>query len=211
MRPYRVTYEDEWLMVIDKPSGMLVIPTPKKEIDTLTESLNRSLDGRGAGPNAYPCHRLDRETSGLIIYAKGKRVQRLMMDEFKKRRVKKKYIAFVDGTVKHTPGGISKAIFNRNKKRNEAAVTRYRVLRRMRYHTMLEAEPVTGRTNQIRIHMAGIGHPILGERIYAFRRDFKVKFNRLALHAAGIEFTHPVTGKNMSFASPLPEDLKSLA
>jgi RluA family pseudouridine synthase len=209
-KPYGTIYEDEWLMVIDKPSGMLVIPTPKKETDTLTDILNRDLNARGAGPNAYPCHRLDRETSGLIVYAKGKAVQRLMMDEFKKRLVKKRYIAFVDGTIKHASGVISKVIFNRNKKRNETAVTRYRVIRRMRCHTMLEAEPVTGRTNQIRIHMAGIGHPILGERVYAFRRDFNVKFKRLALHAALIEFTHPVTGRKMSFASPLPENLKTL-
>ena len=201
-------------MVVDKPSGMLVIPTPKKETNTLTDILNRFLDGRGEGPNAYPCHRLDRETSGLIVYAKGKSAQRLMMDEFKNRAVKKTYTAFVGGTVKHTPGVgftvINKPVFNRNKKRNEPAVTKYKVTRRMKDYTILEVEPVTGRTNQIRIHLAGIGHPVLGERVYAFRRDFKVKFNRVALHAGSLAFTHPVTKKRISFTSELPEDLEGL-
>ena len=112
---YNIIYEDEWLMVVDKPSGMLVIPTPKKETNTLTGLLNRELDSRGIEANAYPCHRLDRETSGLIIYSKGKSAQRLMMDQFKKRAVKKAYIAFVQGSVKKDFDIISKSIYNINK------------------------------------------------------------------------------------------------
>ena len=81
---YGIIYDDEQLLVVDKPSGMLVIPTPKKETNTLTDLLNSELDSRGIEANAYPCHRLDRETSGLIVYAKGKSVQQRMMDEFKK-------------------------------------------------------------------------------------------------------------------------------
>ena len=84
---YKIIYEDDSVILVDKPSGMLVIPTPKRETNTLTDLLNRELDERGVEANAYPCHRIDRETSGLIIYAKGKKVQQLMMDEFKKRAV----------------------------------------------------------------------------------------------------------------------------
>ena len=94
---YKIIYEDDRLIVIDKPSGILVIPTPKKETNTLTDLLNRDLDERGIEANAYPCHRLDRETSGLVIYAKGKGVQKLLMDEFKNRRVKKAYIVIKPG------------------------------------------------------------------------------------------------------------------
>ena len=204
---YKIIYEDDWIMVVDKPSGMLVIPTPKKETNTLTDLLNRDLDERGIEANAYPCHRLDRETSGLILYAKGKKVQGLMMDEFKKRAVKKSYTAFAQGVVKNDSGVIKKYIFNRNKKREEPAETRYKVVVRKRGFTVVEAEPVTGRTNQIRIHFKEIGHPLLGETVYAFRKDFKLKFKRVALHAASIEFVHPMTGKKMKFESPLAQDM----
>jgi 23S rRNA pseudouridine1911/1915/1917 synthase len=225
---YKIIYEDDQLIVVDKPSGMLVIPTPKQEKNTLTGLLNRDLDSRGIGvhpvrennrlesavfsngANAHPCHRIDRETSGLIIYAKGKKMQKLMMDQFKSRKVSKRYIVIVRGSVKKSFDTIRSSIYNRNRKRGEEALTRYRVISRRGSFSVLEAEPVTGRTNQIRIHLAGIGHPILGERVYAFRRDFKIRFNRVALHASRIEFAHPVTGAKMSFSSPLPEDMKNL-
>jgi len=207
---FKIVYEDEWLIVVDKPAGTLVIPTPKKETDTLTNLLNRDLDSRGITANTYPCHRLDRDTSGLIIYAKGKKAQRLMMDEFKKRFVKKRYIAFVRGIIRKDFDTINGRIYNRNKNREESAITRYKVLKRRGGFTILEAEPVTGRTNQIRIHFAAIGHPLLGERVYAFRRDFNIKFKRTALHAKEIEFTHPVTKARLYFSSPLPEDMSEL-
>ena len=206
---YNIIYEDERLIVVDKPSGMLVIPTPKKEKYTLTDVLNRELDSRGVEPNAYPCHRLDRETSGLIIYSKGKAAQKSMMEEFKSRLVKKTYIAFVQGTPRKLAETIRARIYNRNKNRNEDAVTKYRVLERRKDFSVLEVEPLTGRTNQIRIHLKGIGHPIVGESVYAFRKDYALRFKRVALHASAIEFPHPVTGKVLKFTSPLPEDMKN--
>lgn len=205
---YRILYEDDDVIVVDKPSGMLVIPTPKNETNTLTDLLNKDLDARGVGANAYPCHRLDRETSGLIVYAKGKSAQKLMMEEFKRRAVKKAYVAFVQGSVKLDSGTINKPIYSRNRGRSEPAITRYRVLERKNVFSVLEAEPVTGRTNQIRIHLKGIGHPIVGESVYAFRKDFKLRFKRVALHARRIEFKHPVTKENMVFESPLPKDMR---
>lgn len=206
---YRIAYEDEWLIVVDKPSGMLVIPTPKKETNTLTNLLNGELDRRGIEVNAYPCHRLDRETSGLIIYAKGKAVQKLMMEKFSAKEVAKKYTAFVHGDVRNGHGIIDKPIYNRNKRERLRALTKYRVLEKKGDFTVMEVEPVTGRTNQIRIHFKGIGHPLVGESVYAFRKDFKLKFKRVALHAARIEFKHPVTGEALKFESPLPEDMEN--
>lgn len=207
---YRIIYEDEWLIVVDKPSGMLVIPTPKKEKNTLTDLLNEELDERGVEANAHPCHRLDRETSGLVIYAKGKAAQRLMMDEFKKRAVKKRYIAFVQGLVRKNHDIIKSKIYNRNKRRNEEAVTRYGVLEKQGGFSVLEVEPITGRTNQIRIHFSGLGHPLLGEDVYAFRKDFALRFKRVALHARSLEFEHPVTKKWLKIDSPLPGDMSNL-
>ena len=209
VKRYRIVYEDEYIIVVDKPQGMLVIPTPKRETNTLTHLLNRDLDERGIEVNAYPCHRLDRETSGLIIYSKGKKVQGLMMDEFKNRKVKKLYIAFVQGKIKKDFGEVRIPIYNRNKNRSEFAATKYRTLKRTNDFSVLEVEPVTGRTNQIRIHLKGIGHPLLGESVYAFRKDFKLRFRRLALHAKYLEFVHPITKKRISFESPLPNDMNA--
>ena len=139
---YRTVYEDEQIIVVDKPSGMLVIPTPKKETNTLTDLLNRELDERGikvpnhslrsgsGHANAYPCHRLDRETSGLIVYAKGKSIQQIMMEEFRSRAVKKTYIAFVNGRVTKDFDIIKKRIYNRNKNRSDEAVTKYKTIER---------------------------------------------------------------------------------
>ena len=207
-KKYNIIYEDDQLLVVDKPSGMLVIPTPKKETNTLTDLLNRELDSRNIEVNAYPCHRLDRETSGLIIYAKGKSIQQRIMDEFKRKTVKKTYITFAQGVVKGTAGVITRNIYDRNKGRSIPAVTRYKVNEKKKDYSILEVEPVTGRTNQIRIHLKDIGHPIIGESVYAFRKDSKLKFKRVALHAHKIEFKHPTTEARMVFESPLPKDMK---
>lgn len=204
---YNIIYEDDQIIVVDKPSGMLVIPTPKKETNTLTDLLNRDLDERGVEVNAYPCHRLDRETSGIIIYAKGKAVQHSVMEEFRSRSVKKMYVAFVNGVIRKDFDTVRDPIYNRNKSRSENAITKYKVMERRNGFTVVSAEPVTGRTNQIRIHMKAIGHPLVGETVYAFRKDFKLRFKRVALHAKRIEFVHPVGGKKMVFESPLPDDM----
>ena len=140
---YKIIYEDEWLMVVDKPSGMLVIPTPKKETNTLTDLLNQELDSRNVEVNAYPCHRLDRETSGLVIYAKGKSVRHAMMEEFRKRSVRKAYVAFVNGMVKKRYDTITDPIYNRNKRKSEDAVTKYTVMEKHAAFTVVEVQPVT--------------------------------------------------------------------
>jgi RluA family pseudouridine synthase len=207
MAGYNIIYEDEFLIVVEKPPGILVIPTRNDEKNTLTSLLNQYLDRQGIEVNAYPCHRLDRETSGLILYAKGKKVRQLMMDEFKKKAVKKKYVTFVHGVVKQNSGIINTPIYNRNKRRSDNALTKYNVIKRQKTFTVLEVEPVTGRTNQIRIHLKSIGHPVVGESVYAFRKDYELRFKRTALHAERLEFSHPINGQMMSFASSIPEDM----
>lgn len=204
---YDIVYEDEHIFIINKSSGILVVPTPKGETNTLTDILNQELDRRGALANAYPCHRIDRETSGLIIYAKGKSIQEAMMEQFKKHLVKKTYIAFVHGTVRKNSDTLQGNVYNKKKRKRELMITKFRVIERRRDFTIVEVEPVTGRTNQIRIHFKGLGHPLVGESVYAFRKDFKLRFKRVALHAKALEFNHPVTGKRMNFNLPLADDM----
>ena len=204
---YKIIFEDQWLIAADKSPGVLVIETPRKEKNTLTHLLNAYLDSNNISANAYPCHRIDRETSGLVLYAKGKSAQKKMMEEFKLRKVKKLYIAFIHGRLKDPAGTIESDLYNRNKRRLEPAITRYKVLEARNGFSILALEPLTGRTNQIRRHFADLGHPLLGERVYAFARDYNLKFRRLALHAKGLEFTHPVTKEKVSLSAELPADM----
>ena len=206
-RRYEIIYEDEHIFVINKPSGMLVVPTPKGEANTLTGLLNKELGSRGVEMNAYPCHRIDRDTSGLVIYARSKVVQQAMMEQFKRRLVKKAYIAFVHGIVRKDSDTLKGNVYNPKKRKAELMITKFRVIERRRDFTIVAVEPVTGRTNQIRIHFKLLGHPLVGESVYAFRKDFRLRFKRTALHAKAIELNHPVTGKRMNFSLPLADDM----
>lgn len=197
-----VVYEDDWLMVLDKPAGLLTIPTPKQETRTLVNILNDRLKTQGASYRLHPCHRLDRETSGLIIFAKGKSPQKEMMETFRRREVKKTYLAFVQGSPKLEASEIKDRIGG------QSAVTEYKVKEKRSNFTVVEVRPLTGRTNQIRIHFKSIGHSVVGEDKYAFRKDFALKSNRLCLHAAEIEFKHPVTKERLRLVSPMPVYLK---
>jgi len=189
-------------LAVDKPSGLLVIPSPKNEKRTLTSILNDDLKEKGKAYRLHPCHRLDRETSGLIIYAKGKSMQKKMMEEFRQRRVKKTYLAFVQGLLQQDSGAIKNPI------EGLSAATQYKTIEARRDFSIVEAMPLTGRTNQIRIHFKQIGHAIVGERKYAYAKDFKLKAKRLCLHAQSLEFIHPVTGKLIKFHLDLPSDMK---
>lgn len=196
-----IIYEDEWLVVLNKPSGLLTIPTPKNEPRTLTNILNEEFKRKGFSFHLHPCHRLDRETSGLIIYAKGKSIQKIIMQEFKDKKVEKHYIAFVNGRLVQDKGTINTPI------ENSPSSSKYKVLERRNGFSVVEAIPLTGRTNQLRIHFEIIGHPILGETKYAFRRDFKIRAKRLCLHAKSLGFIHPVNKKNIFLDTELPADM----
>lgn len=197
-----VVYEDDWLMVIDKPAGLITIPSPKKETRTLTSILNEELKQQGLSYRLHPCHRLDRDTSGLIIYAKGKSSQKKMMQEFKFHRVRKFYLAFAHGRVSENSGEIKQAIEERQ------ALTRFRTLERRKGFSIMEVMPLTGRKNQIRLHFRSIGHPLVGETRFVFRRHYSLRFKRICLHAQRLEFAHPVTRKTISVEARIPEDME---
>ena len=196
-----IVFEDDWLVILDKPTGLLTIPTPKNESRTLTSILNADLESRGLSYRLHPCHRLDRETSGLIIYAKGKVIQQKMMDLFKAKQVKKTYIAFVQGTLPRKEGSIKSSIDG------TSAQTDYRVLEERNEFSLVEVMPLTGRTNQVRIHFKSIGHPLVGETKFAFRKDYKLRAKRVCLHAESVEFTHPITHQPMFIEADLAADL----
>ena len=150
----------------------------------------------------HPCHRLDRETSGLIIYAKGKSIEKKITDLFRDRLVHKKYIAFVHGKLAHSEGQISYAI------EGKSALTKYKVIQEKSNYSVVEAIPVTGRTNQIRIHFKDLQHPLVGEDKFVFRKDFALRFKRICLEAKELQFRHPVTGKDLKISIDLAQDLK---
>ncbi len=197
-----VVYEDPYLLIVDKPQGLLTIPAPDKKSKTLTGILNTDLTEKGISYRLHPCHRLDKATSGLIIYAKGKSTQKKMMQEFKNKKIKKTYIAFVQGELFPPRGEI------KNRISGQSALTQYQVLELRADFTVVKVNPLTGRKNQIRIHFKQIKHPIVGEDKFAFRKDFRLKFKRLCLHAKKLEFKHPVTEKYICVDSKLPQALK---
>jgi len=206
MTDIHVVFQDESIAVVDKPSGLLVVPTPAGEKHTLTASLSHSI-----GRKVYPCHRLDRQTSGLIVYAMSVALQEKVMAQFKSGLIKKKYLAFIKGRPDQSRFIMEGKVLDRQGARfgepAKYAKTLCHLVQTRKGFSVVELEPLTGRTNQLRIQLAQVGHPILGERIYAFGKDFPVKFRRLALHASRLSFIHPVTGKRLEFRLALPQDM----
>jgi 23S rRNA pseudouridine1911/1915/1917 synthase len=197
-----IVFEDDWLLVVNKPAGLLSVPTPKNESHTLTGILNQDLKDLGLDYRLYPCHRLDRETSGLVIYAKSRMIQAKLEDAFRNRLVKKKYTAFVHGKLSPPQGQIEAPL------EGKSALTKYRVLQLKNNYSVVEVSPVTGRTNQIRIHFKYIQHPLVGEDRFAFRKDFALRAKRACLHAGYLEFKHPQTSKTMVVETPLAADMQ---
>ena len=214
MRAFDILYEDEELFVVDKPSGLLTVPSPQEPDKTLIRYVNEAFVHQ-TGQRLYPCHRLDRDTSGAVIFAKSKKSQQLMRLLFERKAVTKKYIAFIRGRLKAQTGQINLPIsdfhqrrFSRLKIRSKSALTQYKVIQATVDFSVVEVRPITGRTNQIRIHFNAIGQPLLGERLYAFGKDFPVKFRRLALHAHELQFRHLVSGQMVRIISPLAKDME---
>ncbi len=214
--PVTVVYEDPQLLVVDKPAGLTVHPGPGHPDRTLVNALLAMVpDLAGIGGTLRPgiVHRLDKDTSGLMIVAKTDAAHRSLTDQLKERRVKKTYVALVEGVVKRDEGEIDGPIARHPRHRKKMAVveggrdalTRYRVVERFARHTLVEAYPVTGRTHQIRVHLTSIGHPLVGDAIYGKRSPL---IERHFLHAARLAFALPPAETDWrEFESPLPEDL----
>lgn len=224
--PLDVLYEDGDLLVINKPAGMVVHPAAGNWHGTLVNAvLYRCPDLEGVGGTQRPgiVHRLDKDTSGLILVAKNDRAHRALQAQFKARQVSKTYWALVYGQVMPAQGRIEAAIGRdpRDRKRmavlpagvGRPAVTDYETLANYKTVggerlTLLACRPLTGRTHQIRVHLAHIKHPIVGDAVYASRRKPPVPCPRQFLHAGQITFRLPATGQAVTFVAPLPADLQ---
>ncbi len=216
--PLVVIHEDEHLVVIDKPSGMVVHPGAGRQTDTLANALLfRFPEIEGLGPEEKPgiVHRLDKETSGVILVARTQMAYEELLRQFKAREVEKLYIGLVWGKMPQAEGNISWSIGRHTKhgermsiktNRPRLAETRYRVEKLIGEFSLLEIRPITGRTHQIRVHLAASGHPVVGDSRYG-RKKVTSGSSRLFLHARRLTVTHPLSGEKVSFQSPLPLDL----
>jgi len=218
--PLRILYEDQDLVAIDKPAGMVVHAGAGVHSGTLVNALLarfQALSALGGELRPGIVHRLDRFTSGVILVARHDTAHRAMAALFAGRRVEKTYLALVDGSVKADSGRIEKPIardprhrtrMTARLDRGRAAITEYRVLRRFAQFTLLEVRIGTGRTHQIRVHLASIGHPVAGDRLYgAAAGETGAPRGRFFLHAHRIRFEHPMTNQTLEIESPLPDDL----
>jgi len=229
MQSPKIIFEDNSILVLNKPSGWITnsasTTTDKPVVQGWLKSNFEYPISNVDSLRSGIVHRLDKETSGILVVAKTKEAFEILQKEFKERQVKKTYIALVHGKFDLNEGEIKAAVgrLSWNRRRfgvlpgGREAITRYSVLRSMNYeekeYSLLELSPKTGRTHQIRIHLKFIGHPIAADEFYAGRKTARSDREwcpRLFLHAATISFIHPVTGKLVSYKSDLPDDLKSV-
>lgn len=217
--PLEIVFENADLMVVNKPAGMVVHPAAGHSQGTLVQAaLAHAPDIAGVGGVLRPgvVHRLDKDTSGLILFAKNDRAQRWLQDQFRQRKVKKTYLALVDGKPPTPLGRVEAAIGRDDKHRNlmavvpeskgRLAVTEYRTLEQFPAHTLLEVYPLTGRTHQIRVHLRFIGCPVAGDTVYG-RKKPSLPLERHFLHAHRLEIRLPGEAQARQFVAPLPAEL----
>ena len=228
--PLKVVFEDEHLLVIDKPAGLVVHPAAGNLDGTLVNALLHHCAGKlsGIGGVARPgiVHRIDKDTSGLLVVAKTDVAHEGLARQFAAHSIDRRYLAIVNGVPKASEGTIdaplARSATDRKKiaivqgQRGKRSVTHWRRLRVLNEASLVECRLETGRTHQVRVHMASIGHPLLGDPVYG--RSGKthgkilkeLQFHRQALHAAELGFTHPATKHRLSFSSPMPPDMQEL-
>jgi 23S rRNA pseudouridine1911/1915/1917 synthase len=228
--PLEILFEDEHLLVVDKPAGLVVHPAAGNLDGTLVNALLHHCAGKlsGIGGVARPgiVHRIDKDTSGLLVVAKTDVAHEGLAKQFAAHSIDRRYLAVVNGVPRAAAGKIdaplARSATNRKKiaivegSRGKRAVTRWKLLQPLGDAALVECRLETGRTHQIRVHMASIGHALLGDPVYGGSGKLHAKllkelgFQRQALHAADLSFTHPVTKRKLSFASPMPPDMQEL-
>jgi len=217
--PLPIMYQDADIIVVDKPAGMIVHPGAGARKGTLANALLHHFpEIRGIGDEDRPgiVHRLDKETSGVMVVARSLAAYGELLRQFKAREIGKIYLALVRGRLpsaagrfdwpigRHVKHGQRMSIMTRKPR---SAITDYRVQKVFKDFSLLEIRPITGRTHQIRVHLTAAGHPLAGDRRYGSSGQAKTRFPRLFLHAHRLAFRHPGSGQPLEFISPLPDDL----
>ena len=229
--PLAIVYEDSDLIVVNKPAGLVVHPAAGIHSGTLANGLAfhfQHLSSQGGTIRPGIVHRLDKDTSGLLVAAKTELAHEKLGDQFRAREVFKSYVALVHGVIENDSGRIDQAIARDPRNRTRMAVIRggrsalslYTARRRYDRFTLLDVELKTGRTHQIRVHLSWLKHPVVGDEVYGGGRDKTVldpklkaqirKLGRQFLHAERLGFRHPATGKSMKFSAPIPAELEEL-
>ena len=210
-----VVYEDPYLLVIDKRAGLLSMSNNTRQ-QTVQSVLNRYLEKGGSRCTSHLVHRLDRDTSGLMVYAKDVKTQRTLIEGWQELVTDRRYVAVAEGVLKKQSGTMEswltedKHFVTHSSPVNNGgkfAVTHYNVLRTSNNYSIVELELETGRKNQIRVHLADLGHPIVGDFKYGSSDE---RLGRLGLHAYVLAFHHPVTGKFLRFETPIPDSFERL-
>lgn len=218
--PLDIVFEDDDLVVVNKPRGMVVHPAAGNPDGTLVNALLAHctrLSGIGGVLRPGVVHRIDKDTSGILVVAKNDQSHLSLAAQLKKHTITRRYVAVANGVIKADEGIIRAPIARHPLERKRMAVvpggreavTRFQVLERFRCCTFIEARLETGRTHQIRVHMAHIGHPLVGDKVYGGRRQF-MEFSGQALHAMVLGFIHPRTHEYMEFSAPIPHDMADL-
>ena len=206
-----VIYEDDDIVVINKPAGLLTIATDTEKTRTAYAMLRAHLNNRKLPEKVFIVHRLDREASGLVVFAKTPESKERLQNQFKNHSAGRRYVCVAEGRVKadtftvrsHLAENAAYRVYStRNEKIGKPAVTHVQVLKRSPKTSLMEVQLETGRKHQIRVHLSERGHPIVGDPAYGSRMN---PIHRLALHAVRLDFKHPVTGKHMTFRSAYPK------
>lgn len=213
--PLNIIYEDEALLILDKPAGIAVHPSISHYTDSLANGVKYYFDTIGLKRKIRPVNRLDLNTSGLIVFAKNEYVQECLIQQMQTNEFKKEYLAIVHGIFENVQGTINlpiarkeNSIIERHISENgQEAVTHYEVLKTSNDLSLVHCTLQTGRTHQIRVHMSAIGHSLVGDTLYG--SDFSDSITRQALHSYKISFIHPISHQIVSFTSELPDDIKS--
>jgi 23S rRNA pseudouridine1911/1915/1917 synthase len=223
-----VLAEDADFLIVDKPAGLLTVPTAEHERDTLLARVLDYVHHRfGRRPTAFVAHRLDKETSGAIVFARNRPTLHFLQDVFRRHAIEREYLAIVEGSLRDSgsfsadlvrDGGDLRRGIARPGQEGKRAVTHYRSLEKLDGATLVSVELETGRTHQIRVHFAAAGHPVLGDRVYGERgresraesRGSRAEVSRQMLHARRLGFAHPRTGAPVRAESPLPADFSAV-
>lgn len=210
-----IIYEDEYYIVINKPSGIAIHPSILHYTDSLANGIKFYFEQKNIKKKIRPINRLDKDTSGIVIFAKNEYIQELLVREMKKNVFSKEYIAVCEGIFKNETGTINLPIGRKEnsiiercvRSDGDIAITHYKVLKTLKDVSIVYVTLETGRTHQIRVHMSNIGHPILGDTLYGNPSPI---INRQALHAYKVRFIHPITGLNVEYIADIPSDVKAI-